>query len=153
MDIIKISFAEDFEELGARVDRTVEDLFRSLNPAFSLAERSWKPSMDMIETPEQIIILAEVAGVDKDDLEVEISTKAVRIRAHRPSRRCDPETTFRLAEIQYGRFERILFLPGPIDPEIVSAAYANGMLDIRLAKMPLEKLQKIEITDASDRPR
>jgi len=147
MDIIKIRFADKIEEVDARVERVVEDMFRSLSPVFNLAERSWKPLMDMNETPEQIIILAEVAGVDKDDLEVEISSRAVRIRANRNPRYCSPEATYRLAEIQYGRFERILFLPAPIDPEIVSASYANGMLEIRLAKQPLDAIHKIQVTD------
>jgi HSP20 family protein len=147
MDIIKIRFAEDFGDLGAKIEKTIEDMFRSLSPVFSLAERSWKPLMDLNETPEQIIILAEVAGVDKDDLEVEISSKAVRIRAMRPARNCGPDATYRLAEIQYGRFERVLFLPAPIDPEIVSAAYTNGMLEIRLAKLPVERVHKVAVAE------
>lgn len=148
MDIIKIRFAAEFEDLSSDIERTVEDMFRSINPVFSLAERCWKPSMDMNETPEQIIILAEVAGVDKDDLEVEISSKAVRIRAMRPARSWGADATYRLAEIQYGRFERVLFLPAPIDPEIVSAAYTNGMLEIRLAKLPLEAVRNVPVTEA-----
>jgi HSP20 family protein len=147
MDTIKIRFADDFEELGANVESAIEDVFRSLSPAFSLSERSWKPPMDMNETPDQIIILAEIAGVDKDDLEVEISSKAVRIRAMRCARPCSPDATYWLAEIQYGRFERILFLPAPIDPEVVSASYANGMLEIRLAKQPLDQIHKIPVRD------
>lgn len=148
MDVIKIRFAAEFEDLSSDVERTIEDMFRSLNPVFRLAERSWKPSMDMNETPEQIIILAEVAGVDKDDLEVEISSKAVRIRAMRPARNWGGDATYRLAEIQYGRFERVLFLPAPIDPEIVSAAYTNGMLEIRLAKLQLEAVRHVPVADA-----
>jgi HSP20 family protein len=147
MDTIKIRFADDFEDLGAKVERTIEDMFRNLSPVFSLSERIWKPPMDMNETADQIIIMAELAGVDKDDLEVEISRKAVRIRATRCASPCSPDTTYRLAEIQYGRFERILFLPAPIDPEVVSASYANGMLEIRLAKQPLEKIRKISVMD------
>jgi HSP20 family protein len=147
MDIIKIRFAADFEDLSTGVEKTLADMFRSLSPVFSLAERSWKPAMDMNETAGQIIILAELAGVDKDDLEVEISSKAVRIRAMRPARNCGPDATYRLAEIQYGRFERVLFLPAPIDPEIVSAAYTNGILEIRLAKLPEEKMRVITLTE------
>jgi HSP20 family protein len=147
MDIIKIRFAADFDDLGSGIEKTIEDMFRSFNPVFSLAARSWKPAMDMNETPEQVIILAELAGVDKDDLEVEISSKAVRIRAMRPTRDCGPEATYRLAEIQYGRFERILFLPAPIDPEIVSAAYTNGILEIRLAKLPQETMRAVAVTE------
>lgn len=148
MDVIKIRFAAEFDDLRNDVERTIEDMFRSLSPVFSLAERSWKPSMDMNETPEQIIILAEVAGVDKDDLEVEISSKAVRIRAMRPARNWGSDATYRLAEIQYGRFERVLFLPAPIDPEIVSAAFTNGMLEIRLAKLPPEAMRPVPVTEA-----
>ncbi len=147
MDIIKIRFSADFDDLGAELERGVEDLFRSLGPGFSLTERSWKPPMDMNETPEQIIIVAEVAGVDKEDLEVEITSKAVRIRATRHARHCAPDAAYRLAEIQYGNFERILFLPAPIDPEIVSASYANGFLEIRLAKQPTERIRKVSISD------
>lgn len=147
MEYIKIRIADDFGPLGPDLEKTIEDMFRSMSPAFTLAERSWKPPMDMNETPEEIVIVAEVAGVEKDDLEVEISSKAVRIKGNRIARHCTDETTYRLAEIQYGRFERILYLPAPIDPEVVSAGYTNGMLEIRLAKVPIEKTHKIPISD------
>ena len=147
MEYIKIRIAEDFGPLGSDLEKTIEDMFRSMSPAFTLAERSWKPPMDMNETPEEIVIVAEVAGIEKDDLEVEISSKAVRIKGNRIARHCTDETTYRLAEIQYGRFERILYLPAPIDPEVVSAGYNNGMLEVRLAKVPIEKTHKIPISD------
>ena len=147
MEFIKIRIAEDFGQLGSDLEKTIEDMFRSMSPAFTLTERSWKPPMDMNETPEEIVIVAEVAGVDKDDLEVEISSKAVRIRGSRITRHCTDQTTYRLAEIQYGRFERILYLPAQIDPEVVSAGYTDGLLEIRLAKIPLEKTHKIPISD------
>jgi HSP20 family protein len=147
MDSIKIHFADDFEAAGSRVEQTIEDLFRSLGPGFSLTDRSWRPAMDMNETPDQIIIVAEVAGVDSDDLEVEISSKAVRIRARRPARNTAPDAIYRLAEIQYGKFERILFLPASIDPEVVSASYANGRLEIRLAKQPFDQIRKVSVME------
>jgi HSP20 family protein len=147
METIKICFADDIEASGTRLERSVEDMFRVLSPVFNLAERTWKPLMDMNETPEQIIIVAEVAGVDKEDLEVEISSRAVRIRATRNPRFCCPDATYRLAEIQYGKFERVLFLPAPIDPEVVSASYSDGMLEIRLAKPPMDRVHKITVTE------
>lgn len=147
MDTIKIRFADDIEAVEAELGQSVEDMFRTLSPVFNLTERSWKPQMDMNETPEQIIIVAEVAGVDKEDLEVEISSRAVRIRARRNPRYGSPHATYRLAEIQYGKFERVLFLPAPVDPEIVSASYANGVLEIRLVKQPLGRIRKIPVTE------
>jgi HSP20 family protein len=147
MEYIKIRLLDDFGHIGSKFEKTIEDMFQSVSSGFTLAERTWRPPMDMNETPEEVIIVAEVPGVDKDDLEVEISSKAVRISGNRYARHCSGNATYRLAELQYGRFERVLFLPAPIDPEIVSAAYQSGLLEIRLAKQPPEKTHKIPIQD------
>jgi HSP20 family protein len=75
MDYIKIRFTKDFDHLGSSFEKTVEDLFRTINPMFRIAEQKWKPQMDMYETPDEIIIMGEIAGVNKEDLELEISSK------------------------------------------------------------------------------
>ena len=145
MEYIKIRFSDDFSHLSSKFEKTIDDMFRSMSPGFTFAERTWRPPMDINETPEEIIIVAEIAGVDKDDLEVEISNKAVRIQGNRYAKHCSANSTYRLAEIQYGNFERTIFLPAPIDPEVISAAYSNGFLEIRLAKLPRDKAHKIPI--------
>jgi len=147
MDYIKIRFIDDFDHIESELEKTFEDMFRTLSPIFTLAERRWKPQMDIYETPDEIIILAEIAGVSKEDLELEISSKAVRIYGNRTGLPRIDSATYRLAEIQYGRFERILYLPTPIDPEVVSASYTNGFLQIRLAKLSLDKVRKVPITE------
>jgi len=147
MDYIKIRFSNDFDELDSDIEKSFEEIFRSMKPMFTLSERCWKPQMDIYETGEEIIIRAEVAGVDKENLEVEISGKAVKIYGHRSELPRADNGTYRLAEIQYGRFERILFLPAPIDTEVVSTSYSNGFLQIRLAKLQLDKTHKIRISD------
>ena len=143
MDYIKIRFGDDFD----RLEQTVENVFRSLGPSYSLTHQGWTPQMDIYETPEEIVIRAEIAGVDRENLGVEISSKALRICGSRTELPCIENATYRLAEIQYGKFERILFLPTPIDPERVSTSYSNGFLEIRLSKMPKDKTHKIPITD------
>jgi HSP20 family protein len=147
MDYIKIRFTKDFDNLGSSFEKTVEDLFRTINPMFRIAEQKWKPQMDMYETPDEIIIMGEIAGVNKEDLELEISSKAVRVQGNRTQVPRIDNAKFRLAEIQYGKFERILYLPSPIDPEVVSASYTNGFLQVRLAKLKLDKTFKVPITE------
>ena len=147
MDYIKIRFTDDFDQLGSKFEKSIENMFRTINPMFSLAERRWKPQMDIYETPEEIIILAEIAGVNKEDLELEISSKAVKIFGNRSEYFRIKNATYRLAEIQYGKFERILYLPSPIDPEVVSASYTNGFLQVRLAKLALDRSHKVHITE------
>ncbi|MBL7179544.1 MAG: Hsp20/alpha crystallin family protein [Pseudomonadota bacterium] len=147
MEYIKIRFTNDVDRLSSEFEKTFEEMFRSINPRFILSERTWKPQMDIYETPDEIIILAEIAGVSKENLELEISSKAVRIYGNRMEFPRIENATYRLAEIQYGKFERILFLPTPIDPEVVSASYSNGFLQVRLAKLVLDKTHKIPISE------
>ena len=143
MDYIKIRFGNDFDP----VERTVEGVFRSISPMYSLAQRTWTPQMDIYETPEEIVIRGEIAGVDKENLEVEISSKALKIFGSRTEPTCVENATYRLAEIQYGKFERILYLPTPIETDTVSTTYTNGFLEIILTKLPTDKTHKIPISN------
>jgi HSP20 family protein len=145
MEFFKIRFGNDLDELTSKLERTLEDML-GISPSFTLSERTWRPPMDMYETPEEVVILAEIGGVDKADLEVEISSKAVRIQGRRVAPASGPAYTYRLAEIQYGRFERILFLPSPINPDKVTAASKNGFLEIRLVKRPADQAYKVPIS-------
>ena len=149
IDYIKIRFGDDLERLSAGFEKAFHDIFRPrpVSPMFTTSERSWLPQMDIYETPEAIIILAELAGVEKDQLEVEINSKAVRIHGNRPCLSKVENSTYRLAEIQYGRFERVLFLPTPIDTETVSASFSNGLLQIHLAKVPRDIVLKVPISE------
>lgn len=147
MDYIKIRFSKDVDQLGGNLKKTIDDMFQDINPMYSLSERYWKPQMDIYETKEEIIIRAEIAGVDKENLEVEISSRAVKIFGSRLQPTGDNHATYRLAEIQYGKFERILYLPAPIDTDVISTSYTNGLLQVRLAKLPLDRTYKVPITD------
>ncbi|HSM90139.1 MAG TPA: Hsp20/alpha crystallin family protein [Desulfobacterales bacterium] len=145
MEFFKIRFGNDLDELTSKFEKTLEDMLGTMGPSFMLSERTWRPPMDMYETRTEVVILAEIGGVDKEDLEVEISSKAVRVQGSRRAPSCCQDCTYRLAEIQYGRFERILFLPSPIDPEKVTAASKNGFLEIRLVKRPTDQTFKVSI--------
>lgn len=148
MDYIKIKFGTDIDRLAAELEDSISGMFRpQANAMFRSCEYSWNPAMDIYETSDEVIIRAVLAGVDKDDLGVEISAKAVKIYGQRRETACQDRGTYRLAEIQYGRFERILFLPAPIDTEVVSSSYSNGFLQIRLAKLPKDITHKIPISD------
>lgn len=147
MDYIKIRFSKESDYLNSGTGRGVEDMFRSMSPFFALPEGVWKPQMDIYETDEEIIILAEIAGVDKENLGVEINTRAAKIYGDRAEMPRVKNSRYRLAEIQYGKFERILFLPAPIDTDKVIAIYLNGLLQIRLVKLPPDRTHRIPISD------
>jgi HSP20 family protein len=147
MEYIKIRFGDEFEKIGSRFEETIEDMFRSMRPIFCLTERTWKPSIDIYETENEIVILAEVAGVSKECLDIEVNSKAIKISGSRNEVPKRESCKYRLAEIQYGIFERILILPSFIDPDKVDASFQDGFLKIRLLKKPVEKTIKIPIAD------
>lgn len=131
---IKIRFGEEFEQEEYRSEKSLEELFQTINPMFRMEAVSWKPQVDIYETTSDIVILATMAGVDKENLQIEISSKAIKITGRRMPCRQEGRATYRLAEIQYGNFERVLFLPCPIDTDRVSAFYENGFLQVSLAR-------------------
>jgi len=149
MEYIKIRFGDDPDTIESKFEKVIEDIFRPrpVNPMFISSECIWSPQMDVYETPDEIVILAEIAGVQKEDLDIEINSKAVKIYGNRYQIPRVENTTYRLAEIQYGRFERILFLPTPIDTDKVSASFLDGFLQIRLLKLRMDVTHKIPIID------
>ncbi|MGB5984522.1 MAG: Hsp20/alpha crystallin family protein [Desulfobacterales bacterium] len=146
MEYIKIRFGNELDRLSSDFERAFDDLFSPANPMFTLSERKWHPQMDIYETPQEVIIIAAIAGVAKEDLDVEINRKAVKIAGQRQEIPKGSDATYRLAEIQYGSFERVLFLPAAIDPDVVSASFTNGILQIRLAKVAQNQIHKIPVS-------
>lgn len=149
MEYIKIRFGDQYDRVGSQFEKTLDNIFRPrpINPMFACKDCSWFPQMDMYETEKEVIIWAELAGVEKENLEVEVNSKAVRIHGMRKEMPRDPAGAYRLAEIRYGRFERVLYLPSPVDTEVVSSSFVNGLLAIRMAKLEVHKTHKIPISD------
>jgi len=147
MDYIKIRLSSNLDQVSKGLRRTMDDIFGAANPIFSQLSRTWKPQMDMFETADEVKIVATIAGVDKESMEIEINERAVRISGARRPPSPITETTFFLAEIQYGKFERILFLPKPIDTDKVSASLSAGVLQITMVKRELSKSMKVPIRD------
>jgi len=145
MEYIKIRFGKNLGHMHSRLQKTIDEMFQQVNPMLVLQEQTWRPQMDVYETPKEIIIVGEISGVNKEDLEVEVDQKAVKITGVRRETARIPGMKYHLAEIAYGRFERILFLPVPIDPEEVQASYVNGLLKITMAKRLREQVRQIRV--------
>jgi len=148
MNHIKIRFGDEFNRFGSDLERTLHNIFRPrpVNPMFACKDCGWIPQMDVFETEKEVFIWAELAGVDKKDLEVEVNNKAVRIHGFRKELPKPSEGAYRLAEIQYGKFERVLYLPSPVDTEVVSSSFTDGFLSIRMVKIEMHKTHKIPIS-------
>ncbi|MBW2018692.1 MAG: Hsp20/alpha crystallin family protein [Deltaproteobacteria bacterium] len=147
MEYIKIRFGKNLEHMHNRLQKTIDEMFRRINPMLILPEQTWRPQMDIYETSKEIIIIGEISGVDKEDLEVELDQNAVKISGRRQQIPHVPGMRYHLAEIAYGSFERILLLPVPINPEKVTASYTNGFLKITMAKKLRDQVHRIPVVD------
>ena len=147
MDYIKIRFKNDCDHSGLKSCGAGDEMFRAMNPLFALSERTLKPQVDVFETKTEIYVLAEIAGVDQKDLEVEISRNTIKISGRRKQMVQAKKGAFRLAEIQYGPFERAFILPANVDTENASASYTNGLLYIRMTKIPKDRTYEITIIE------
>lgn len=141
MSNIKILFGSGI--ISSRLSGS--DTFTTVDSMFAVTFRKWNPSMDMYETEEDVIIFAEIAGVEKENLELEVNSKAICIRGLRIYQVPVENASYKLAEIFYGPFERTIFLPRPIDVEKVSASYQNGFLKIILKKQVMNQVVRIPI--------
>jgi HSP20 family protein len=147
MELIKIRFGDETDAIEAAVDKNLTDLYRSANLLFSCSDCLWLPSMDMIETPKEIVIISEIAGLEKEDLEVEITRRTVKVSGRRRPPPTAGPATYRLAEINYGRFERVLYLTEAVDANSISACYSNGLLTIRMAKLQAQERYRVPIAE------
>ncbi|MDA8138827.1 MAG: Hsp20/alpha crystallin family protein [Desulfobacteraceae bacterium] len=149
MNRIKIQFGDEFNRIGFDLERTIQSIFRPrpVNPMFACRDCNWIPQMDIFETEKEVFIWAELAGVEKKDLGVEVNSKAVRIYGYRKEMPKPTEGAYRLAEIRYGKFERVLYLPSPVDTEVISTTFADGFLAMRMLKLELHKTHKVPISD------
>ena len=147
MDWTKRRFADDFERFSSRIERAFDEMFRQrpLGTMFASSECSWTPQIDLCESTEDVFVLAEIAGVHPDDLEVEVNSRSMKIRGHRRPVLNYPNATYRLAEVPYGKFERTIHFTAPIDTETVSSSYSDGFLRIQMKKRQRDTLHKIPI--------
>ncbi|MCX6731477.1 MAG: Hsp20/alpha crystallin family protein [Candidatus Parcubacteria bacterium] len=102
-------------------------------------------TIDVYQSPSEIIIQAIVAGVKPEDLDVSITQEMVTLRGKREdSRRIERENFF-YQELYWGSFSRSILLPQEIDPDESEAILKNGLLTIKLPKLDKERVQKVKI--------
>lgn len=145
MEYIKIRFSNDLDDVESKLDKTIAGMFHSMGPSFSFSRTTWKPQLDIYETMDKIFIVADLAGVERENLELEINPRAMRIFGKRQAFPPEKNGRYRLAEIQYGPFERILYMRSPINTETVTARYKNGFLHVEMEKMEYPAKQKVPI--------
>lgn len=96
----------------------------------------WRPPADIHETPNDIRIKIELAGMSEDTIEVTLYDNALVVSGRRDDDSDHDETgCYYEAQVRYGPFRAEILLPAPVDREAADAVYENGFLRIRLPKL------------------
>jgi len=112
-------------------------------PAQPRAERIYRLPVDAYETDENVVLLASVAGLNLDDLEITLDNGVLVIRGEVNGQEADVE--YLLHERFHGKFERHLNINIPVDVSATEATYQNGVLRLVLPKAPEAKPRRIEV--------
>jgi HSP20 family protein len=121
-----------------RVQQEMEAVFRTLmpgRPAVAHAQSArWRPAIEVYETPEALVVRAEIAGMDEGQLNVVIDGDMLVIRGERPDAHQAEKRSFHEARIPYGAFGADVYIPFPVDADRTEAEYHNGFLRIVLPR-------------------
>jgi HSP20 family protein len=105
----------------------------------------WQPAVDVVEDRDNVIVRAELPGMKQEEISVSLDGNILMISGERKQEEeSDGVETFR-AERYFGRFQRILMLPHPVDPKDVRATYKDGVLSITLPKSEAARPHQIEV--------
>lgn len=144
---MKGKFEENFWELHKKFEDFFESASRRLTPGlFRLPlSNKWKPAVDVYETANEIIVLVDLAGVNKEEIEVTFDGDSLRIVGTRRDMTSTPKVRLHQMEIDFGNFERSVVIPAQVDKDNISAIYRRGFLQITLTKLRKGRDEKIEI--------
>ena len=102
-------------------------------------------SVDVYQTPTDIIIQTMVAGVKPEDLELSIARDIVSIRGEREESRNIDEDNYFTKELYWGKFSRTISLPAEVEPEEVEATEKHGLITIKIKKVDKEKKNTVKV--------
>ncbi len=92
------------------------------------------PTVDVSETPEEVLVKAEMPGVDRKDLEVEVLPESLALRAEMSQEKEEKEQSYHRRERVWRRYERVIPLPAEVVTAQVKAAMKDGVLEVRMPK-------------------
>ena len=141
-----------FDDVENRMNRFIE---RALNEPFTptpLPETlGWLPAMDIVETPKELTLTAELPGMELKDIDVSVDEGVLTIRGEKIEEKKEEENKkVYLYERSYGTFQRAFALPNGADASKVNAEFAKGVLKVHIPKSAEVKPagHKVEIKSA-----
>ena len=132
-----------------RFDNEMNSLFNNFFPAglggSGDEEGRWIPKVNVKEIDDRFELSAEIPGMEKDELSIEVQENVLTIRGEKKTAEKTENEKIHICEASYGKFERSFSLPENIKVDDVDAEYKNGVLRVSIPKTELVKPKEIKV--------
>jgi len=115
-----------------------------------IARGSWSPSVDIYENKDQIVLEAELPGMNREDFDLTIENNVITLRGERRFEKKNEADNYHRVERAYGSFTRSFTVPQTVSGDGASAEYRNGVLRVTLPKREETKARRIEVSGEKD---
>jgi HSP20 family protein len=133
----------------ARMEQEMEEALGRPFPTWPSFHRgdggTWTPSVDLLDRKEELVLRADLPGLEQKDIEVNVQDGMLTIRGERKEEKEAKEETYYCCERWAGTFTRSIALPPGVDADKVKAGFRNGVLEVHLPKTKEAKAKKIDI--------
>jgi HSP20 family protein len=146
MNLVKISPWTGMLDFHDSLNRFFGDSFSwfgGLDKETGLA--NWNPVVDIYEEDDALVIKAELPGMDKKDIAIDLKDGLLTLKGEREHDKEVKEENYYRKERVFGRFHRTFKLPAEVDPEKIKADFKDGVLKIDIPKPEEEKPKKITV--------
>jgi HSP20 family protein len=142
-----IARLEPFRGLSTLQDqfnRLFNEQFRTHGEESALT--TWAPAVDIYETPNELVVKADLPDVNEKDIDVRVENNLLTIHGERKFEKSVSEENFLRVERAYGSFSRSFSLPNTVNAEAIKADYKNGVLNVTLPKREESKPRQVKVT-------
>ena len=138
MTLIKFEPLQEFETMHDRIQRCFDD-FQSFGFKYS---DSFSPKIDISEGEKNINVIAEIPGVDKNDIKIVIQDNILTIEGEKKRKEEKEEKNYCRCERTHGFFKRSFTLPAEVDSDNIEAKFENGILNIDIKKLEFKSAKE-----------
>jgi HSP20 family protein len=142
MALVRWEPTRELDGLQSEVNRVFDAFFGNGGRATA---RRWVPAMDLVETEDHLILRADLPGLERGDVNIEVKDGALTVSGERKSQHEEKSEGFHRVERAYGSFARTLTLPDGVDAEGIAAEFEKGVLEVRIPKPAERKPHRVSI--------
>ena len=135
---------DPFRDIQSEMNRLFDNFFGQPSPS-GLMEHAITPPVDMYETKDEVVVAVELPGVNEKDIRLSVTGDLLTIQGERQWSDETREAGHYRQERWFGKFERALPLPMPVQADKVKATYRDGVLEVRLPKAEEVKPKAIKV--------